>query len=102
MCQICRKAYVHSGNYVRHVKHKHSVEALEMLETQSPSGGAGSGFHNRSDMNIDKDEPGIDDLPPVGKPILIDKIEYHEDRSQPMNDDTDMKVGHTQTGYPNP
>ena len=74
MCQICRKAYVYSRNYVRHVKNKHPAEALEMLEMQSPSGGAGSGFHIRSDMNIDEDEADIDDLPPVGTPILIDKI----------------------------
>lgn len=73
-----------------------------MLEMQSPSGGAGSGFHIRSDMNIDEDEADIDDLPPVGTPILIDKIEYHKDGPQPMDDDTDMEAGHTQTGYPNP
>jgi hypothetical protein len=94
------KAYIHNGNYVKHIKTKHPEEASEMLETRP-------GFDHvrlNIDMEVDEmevDEMDMDYLLPAGTPILIDKIEYHPDGPQPV-DDVDVVGGQRRSGYPNP
>ena len=50
--------------------------------------------------DIEVDETDIDDLPPVGNPILVNTIEYHVDGPQPVDDNVDI-VGYKRSRYPN-
>ena len=54
-----------------------------------------------SEDEMDIDEMDIDDLPPVGAPILVDKIEYHKDGPQSV-DNEDMVASHRRTSFQNP
>ena len=47
------------------------------------------------------DERDIDDILPAGTPMLIDKIKYHTDGSQPINNNVDMDMLR-RSRYPNP
>ena len=83
------KAYIHNGNYIKHMKTKHPEKA------------ARPGFEHvrlNIDMEVDEmeaDEIDIDDLLPAGTPILIDKIEYHPDGPKPVDDSSaDLMGGH--------
>ena len=106
ICQVCRKEYVHNRNFVKHIKSKHPKEASGILEEQPPSGGTRAGFDNAGlnievevdDMEVD--ESDIDDLPPVGNPILVNTIEYHTDGPQPVDDNVNI-VGYRRSRYPN-
>ena len=64
-----------------------------MLEMRSSS---------KDEMDIDDldiDNPDIEDLPPVGTPILVDKTDYHEDRRQPIDNDVDEESIRRQPSY---
>ena len=76
--EICGKIYVQSGNYVRHVKNVHP-EIPGIVEMDFSSGD-----------EMDMDTQDIDDLPPVGTLILVDKTELHEDGPHPVDNDVDI------------
>ena len=52
--------------------------------------------------NGEEGETDIDDGPPVGTPILVDKIEFHEDGPQPMHSNVDIEVGRRRPSCRNP
>ena len=52
------------------------------------------------DLNIDNLD--MEDLPPVGTPMLVDETEYHEDGPQPMDNDVDKESIRRQPSYQNP
>ena len=52
--------------------------------------------------NGEEGETDIDDGPPVGTPILVDKIESHEDGPQPMHSNVDIEVGRRRPSCRNP
>ena len=66
-----------------------------MLETSTPS----EDGMDMDNQDMDKD---IDDLPPVGTPILVGQTEHYGGRLQAVYNDKDMAVGHRQPSCPNP
>ena len=110
-CYICTKAYVHSGNYIRHVKTKRPEQVTEILGYE----GAELEFSyvrliHAEEENVDEGkynngeerETDIGDGPPVCTPILVDTIESHDDGPQPMHSHVDIEVGGRQPSCRNP
>ena len=103
ICRVCRKAYVHNRNYVKHIETKHPNEASEILEEQQLSGETTGSFdHTRLNIGMEADESDIDNLPPASNPILVNMIEYHTDGPHPVDDNVDTEGGYRRSRYPNP
>ena len=85
--EICGKIYVHSGNYVWHVKNVHP-EIPGIVEIDFSSGD-----------EMDMDTQDINNLSSVGIPILVDKTELHEDRPRLGDNDMDIMA---RPSYQNP
>ena len=101
--RVCRKAYVHNRNYVKHIETKYPNEASEMLEEQHLSGEmTGSFDHAGLNIGMEADESDIDNLPPAGNRILVNMIEYHTDGPQPVDDYVDREGVYRRSRYPNP
>ena len=62
ICQICRKAYVKSGNCVIHIQKKHPSEASQMLRKQPPSEKRGVANINMEVDNMEVDNIEVDDM----------------------------------------
>lgn len=59
-------------------------------------------MQSSSEDEMDIDDPDIEDLPPVGTPILVVKTEYHEDGPQPIDNDVDEVSIPRRPSYQNP
>ena len=91
---------------MKHITSKFPKDASGILKEQSPSEGKKAGFNN-TELNIvvevdnmEVDESDIDDLLPVGNPILVNIIEHHADGLQPVDHNIDI-VGNQGFKYPN-
>ena len=91
ICPICKKTYVHNGHFLKHIKAKHIGEVSEILEKQSKDA-EDDPDHIRLNNSLKVEEMDIDDILPAGIPILIDKVEYHTDGPQPVDDNIDMDI----------